>query len=158
MSIFSLLHQSNRQLSESTLYSERDFYKQFYKDMRHAIGSVYIESPFIASARMERLLPKFEELLDKGVRITLVTRDPVEYDDEFMRDQATNEILRCVETGIEVNLMTGFHHRKLAIIDDTILWEGSLNILSNGKSKEIMRRIEDRGVVSEMKRFLLRQL
>ena len=32
------------------------------------------------------------------------------------------------------------HYWKLPAIDDKILWEGSLNILSHGHSREIMRR------------------
>ena len=34
------------------------------------------------------------------------------------------------------------HHCKLAFIDRNVLWEGSLNILSQTNSREIMRRIE----------------
>lgn len=38
-------------------------------------------------------------------------------------------------------LFTGKLHRKIAITDNEILWEGSLNILSQSDSCEIMRRI-----------------
>ena len=31
----------------------------------------------------------------------------------------------------------GNHHRKLAILDRKVLWEGSLNILSQTRSREI---------------------
>lgn len=37
-------------------------------------------------------------------------------------------------------LYTVGHHRKLAIIDRELFYEGSLNILSYGDSCEIMRR------------------
>ena len=56
------------------------------------------------------------------------------------------------DLGIEV-LMTGGHHRKLAIIDDAILWEGSLNILSQNDSCELMRRIKSDVAVKELLRF-----
>ena len=84
----------------------------------------------------------------------MVTRPPSEYEDEFMRDQATNEILQCQEVGIRIVLQKGHHHRKLAIIDRKILWEGSLNILSLSNSQEIMRRIEDRETTAKMIKFL----
>ena len=48
----------------------------------------------------------------------------------------------------------GNHHRKLAIIDRQILWEGSLNILSQIKSREIMRRIEGDNYAQDMFNFL----
>jgi hypothetical protein len=51
-------------------------------------------------------------------------------------------------------LYTVKHHRKLAIIDDEILWEGSLNILSQNDSCEIMRRTVSQQVASEMVRFI----
>jgi hypothetical protein len=55
-------------------------------------------------------------------------------------------------------LYTGGHHRKLAVLDKHILWEGSLNILSNNGTCEVMRRIESRELAEQMVRFLgLRQ-
>ena len=41
-------------------------------------------------------------------------------------------------------------HHKIAIIDDSIAWEGSLNILSHWGSGEHMRRFGDEGVVEEI--------
>lgn len=46
------------------------------------------------------------------------------------------------------------HHRKLAIIDGHVLYEGSLNILSQSSSCEVMRRIESELIASQMLRFL----
>jgi hypothetical protein len=56
--------------------------------------------------------------------------------------------------GIQVLLCSGNDHRKLAIIDRKVLWEGSLNILSQTKSREIMRRIENETLALEMFEFL----
>jgi len=56
--------------------------------------------------------------------------------------------------GVQVLLCTGNHHRKLAILDRNILWEGSLNILSQRHSREIMRRIENEELSLEMFNFL----
>lgn len=50
--------------------------------------------------------------------------------------------------------MTGAHHRKLAIIDDDILWEGGLNVLSQNDSCEIMRRIKSNEVFKQMMQFI----
>ena len=41
--------------------------------------------------------------------------------------------------GIQVYVTRNEHHHKLAILDRQILWEGSLNILSQTKSREIMQ-------------------
>jgi len=56
--------------------------------------------------------------------------------------------------GVQTFLCSGNHHRKLAIIDRKILWEGSLNILSQNNSREIMRRIEGEAFATELFEFL----
>jgi len=56
--------------------------------------------------------------------------------------------------GVQVLLCVGNHHRKLAILDRKILWEGSLNILSQTHSREIMRRIDSSKLTGEMFKFL----
>lgn len=103
---------------------------------------------------MESLYSVLSELLSRKVRIYIVTRDPVDHEDEYMRHQATNEILYCMELGINVVLLKGYHHRKIAILDRNILWEGSLNILSYSNSQEIMRRIENKESANQMFSFL----
>ncbi len=89
----------------------------------------------------------------KGVKIHIITRHPSEHDEHFCY-QATEEILKCSELGINVILLKGNHHRKLAILDRTTLWEGSLNILSQSSSKEIMRRIDSQHSALKMYNFL----
>ncbi len=140
-------------LQESRLFDETSFYEQFIKDLYSCQKEVIIESPYVTSSRMGVLLPIFTKLISKGIKIHIITRDPIEHD-ENMRYQATNEVLSCKENGINIILLRGNHHRKLAIIDRTILWEGSLNILSQGYSKEIMRRIKGDVSVKETRIFL----
>lgn len=144
----------NQNKFKSKLFNERSFYTQFLKDLDKSSSEVIIESPFITSSRMELLHPIFEKLLTRRVNIYIITRDPSEHDDEFMRYQSTDEILKCKEMGININLLKGFHHRKLAIIDRKILWEGSLNILSYSNSREIMRRIDNQDYAVQMYKFL----
>ena len=138
----------------SKLFTQNDFYKRFTHDLKNCKNEVIIESPYLTASRMELLHPVFSDLLSRKVRIHIITRDPVDHDDEYTRDQATNEILSCMELGINVVLLKGYHHRKIAIIDRSVLWEGSLNILSYSKSQEIMRRIEDKDSANQMFSFL----
>ncbi len=56
--------------------------------------------------------------------------------------QAEGEISEFEIMGVQVLMCSGNHHRKLAILDRKVLWEGSLNILSQTRSREIMRRIK----------------
>lgn len=102
---------------------------------------------------MEKLTPIFKELLSRKVKVHIITRDPSELD-EPSRYQATDEILKYSEMGLNILLLNGHHHRKIAIIDRCILWEGSLNILSHCRSKEIMRRIKGVNSAIQMFNFL----
>jgi phosphatidylserine/phosphatidylglycerophosphate/cardiolipin synthase-like enzyme len=123
------------------------------KDLLHASREVVIESPFITTERMKTLFPIFEKLVRRNIAVYVFTRDPREHSDTY-EYQSEAEIQRFEELGVQVLLCTGNHHRKLAIIDRKILWEGSLNILSQMKSREIMRRIDDKQTTIDTISFL----
>ena len=137
----------------STLFDEKTFYQAFLRDLRCCRNEVFIESPYITSKRAEMLIPIFDDLLVKGVKIYVMTRDPQEHD-ENMEYQSEEAISLFERMGIQVLLCIGNHHRKLAILDRKILWEGSLNILSQTHSREIMRRIKNDTFAMEMFNFL----
>lgn len=135
-------------LTYSKLYDQSTFYKAFLCDLRKAKTRVIIESPFITDKRMKLLFPTLKLLRHKGVRIIVNTK-PLEEHTLSYQSQAIQVIGIMQDLDIEV-LRTVGHHRKLAIIDDNILWEGSLNILSQNDSCEVMRRIKSVVAVKEM--------
>ncbi|MEI6053803.1 MAG: phospholipase D-like domain-containing protein [Candidatus Saccharibacteria bacterium] len=138
-------------LSHSRLYDQNTFYDAFLKDLRRAKSLVIIESPFITEKRMQVLLPILNKLRTKNIRIIVNTK-PFDEHEPTYREQAIWGVGIMQDMGIDV-LLTSGHHRKLAIIDD-ILWEGSLNILSQNNSCEIMRRTKSKGLVKEISRFI----
>ena len=107
-------------------------------DLRIARKSVIIESPFLRTARAERFIPIFHRLKKRGVA-TLLNTKPLEEHDEIYKLQAQKSLILLQFAGVDV-LFTVKHHRKLAIIDKEIIYEGSLNIFSYRDSCEIMRR------------------
>jgi len=144
---------SSPNITPSILYDESTFYQAFFKDLESCRKEVIIESPFITSSRMERFYPAFQKMLDRRTKVLIITRDPSDLDPEI-RDFATNEIMQMSDMGVSVTLLKGNHHRKLAIIDRKITWEGSLNILSQNNSMEIMRRIDDKVTTEDLIKFL----
>src|SRR6266702_3318225 len=124
----------------SRLYNEQTFYQAFTRDLSSCISEAVIESPFITSNRVASLLPIFEKMRSRQVKITINTRHPAEHEAPY-DSQAWWAIEQMQDMGIEI-LFTGGHHRKLAIFDKRVLWEGSLNALSQYDSCEVMRRIE----------------
>ena len=139
-------------MNNSALFDNNTFYKAFERDLRRARHSVIIESPFITRRRMEHLLPLLMKLRRNGVRIVVNTRNPEEHNEEYAI-QAEDAVAAMQDIGIKV-LYTVKHHRKLAIIDEEVLWEGSLNILSQGDSCEIMRRTYSNDLAKGMMHFI----
>ncbi len=114
---------SATELLTSALYSETTFYRSFQRDLKLATHEVIIESPFIAC---------------KGVRVRINTHNPRHHERE-LQIQAWQSIKQLRRVGVKVKFYDDMRHRKLAVIDRVILWEGSLNIPSQSYSKEVMR-------------------
>lgn len=140
------------ELCASRLFDNETFYKAFIGDLRRANQNIYIESPFITTKRMGMLLTMLRQARQSGIQITVNTRPPREHDGSYI-DQAYKAVQDMQSIGITV-LYTVKHHRKIAIIDDEILWEGSLNILSQSDSCELMRRSVSTSLVRQMKKHI----
>lgn len=137
----------------TSLFDETTFYTQFSRDLQSANHEVIIESPFIGMERMKTLLPVIEWMINLGIEVYIITRSPEKHTGIMKRH--TEEVISHLERlGVQVLVTSNNHHRKLAIIDRNILWEGSLNILSQSNSREVMRRIEGENYAQEMFTFL----
>jgi hypothetical protein len=136
----------------STLHDQDTFYPSFQHDLKNCSSELIIESPFITTRRMNELLPLLRKLSKRGARIYINTRDPIEHSPEYAV-QAFSAVAALQGLGVVV-LFTVKHHRKLAIIDRQIIWEGSLNILSYSNSCEIMRRLMSSSLAEELIGFI----
>ncbi len=136
----------------SSLYDQDTFHPAFLKDLCRAKQRVIIESPFITTRRISTLLPVFEKLRKRNVSIFINTK-PFDEHEHTYQEQALRSVGVMQDMGIEVLLTTG-HHREIAIIDNDILYEGSLNILSQNDSCEVMRRICSTEAVKHMIQFI----
>jgi phosphatidylserine/phosphatidylglycerophosphate/cardiolipin synthase-like enzyme len=139
-------------LLDSRLYDDKTFYPAFIKDLNNCGSELIIECPFITRRRLQHLLPTLQMLKDRKVRIIINTKDPHELDEE-RREEAYHTVASLQHKGIQV-IYTHGHHRKLAIIDRSILYEGSLNILSQNRSTELMRRTVSIQLAWRMTRFI----
>ena len=147
-----LYSENDAGLITSRLYDQQSFYPAFVADTKRATESIIIESPFISYRRLNWLYPSLESAAKRGIKVIVNTKDPREQD-IYMRTPAEVGIQALQDLGVLV-LFTGGHHRKLAIIDRQITWEGSLNILSQTDSCEVMRRIESAELTEQMIQFI----
>lgn len=139
-------------LLSSRLFDENSFYGAFISDLGQCREEAIIESPFITGNRIASLLPIFAKMRSRGIKIVVNTRQPIEHDAPFDA-QAEKAVRDLQNMGVQV-LFTGALHRKIAILDRKILWEGSLNVLSQNNSCEMMRRTRSTILAQQMMNFV----
>ena len=140
-------------LLTSKLYNEVTFYPTFLRDLKCCQSEVIIESPYMTTRRVDQLLPTLRGLVKRGVKVTVNTRYPGHHE-KLLRIQAWIVTKQLKQIGVHVKFFDDYHHRKIAVLDGTILYEGSLNILSQCRSREVMRRIESKEMTKQMIQFL----
>jgi phosphatidylserine/phosphatidylglycerophosphate/cardiolipin synthase-like enzyme len=151
--MFHLSSKKNSCIAKSKLYDQSTFYNAFLTDLSRSRNEVIIESPFLTVRRTRMFLPILLRLCCSGVKVIVNTKDTNELDQAHMRKDAEESIDILQSTGVAI-LFTGGHHRKTAIIDRNITWEGSLNILSQNDSCEIMRRTASSQIAEELLQFI----
>ncbi len=140
-------------LLTSSLHDEHTFYGSFSRDLRKANNRVLIESPYVTKRRAQEIAPLLLQIHRRGVEVVIYTRNPYHHDGVLV-SQALRGIELLGQSGAEVITCNDMRHRKLAIIDNDILWEGSLNMLSQNGSKEIMRRVVSKELCQQMLQFI----
>lgn len=135
-----------------SLWRETDFHKGFQTELREAKSSIVILSPFIASKRLGDYFDILSEKIRQGIEVVVATKPPG-YQSAGMRDEAEGAIRALEEIGVNIDKRP-YMHQKAAIIDNQVVWFGSLNILSHGRTEEMMMRICGERVAFQVLRYL----
>jgi len=89
-----------------------------------------------------------EPALAKKVKVTVVTRPAKDFQNKDLT--AWSEATKRLEvSGIHLIFKSNIH-QKFAIIDQKIVWYGSINLLSYGSAEESMMRIESNNIAYEL--------
>ena len=129
---------SDTYLHNDIIYDQKTFIDPFLSDVRTAHRSIVIISPFIKELRINWLYRAIQDN-NHPLKVTVVTRSP----DTFQGKTSQNvslAIQKLKEFGAEVICREAIH-QKFAIIDQKIVWYGSINLLSFGASQESIIRI-----------------
>ncbi len=140
-------------LPATSLFDERNFYKKFVADISRAKRSIVIESPYMTERRTNQLIKHLNKASRRGVEIKVYTREPAHHD-PMLESESWKAIELLRKAKVRVFACADMRHRKIAIIDDELLWEGSLNILSQSRSREIMRRTVSKDLVRQMQKII----
>lgn len=138
--------------SATGFFTDVTFYPAFEKDLVCASGSIVIFSPFLTPRGTARWMDILRTKIRNGVRVRLVTK-PLDEQRTVAGEEAQELIDGMRHLGIVVDLRARMHE-KFAVVDDEVLWHGSLNMFSHNKASESMLRIPDRGACQQMARFV----
>ncbi len=133
----------------TTIYNERTFYPAFTKDILKAEKEVIIYSPFITKHRADFFRKTFVRLRIKNIKLFIFTR-PIGEHEEYVQEEARAAAQIYENLGAKVVFLEGSIHEKVAVIDKKILWTGSMNILSQRSSRELMTRTEDEALTAQI--------
>ena len=117
------------------ILTDETFYPAFEADLERSRSEVILYSPFVATNRMNQILPVLKAHSDRGVKIRIFTKSADELDRPELLDK-----LR--DAGLTMKQIRGMHE-KIVVIDHKVTYVGSLNVLSNnGRTRELMSRFE----------------
>ena len=128
-----------------SIFENKNFFHVYSTDISTAQNEVLIVSPFLSIRRVQSAL---SYLATAKVYKTVVTRPPENYAE---KDRA--RISKLIDTLLQhnVNVKTKDSiHQKFAVIDQRIVWYGSINLLSYGVSEESIMRIESPEIAAEL--------
>ncbi|MGX1851673.1 AAA domain-containing protein [Streptomyces sp. NPDC055299] len=124
----------SRHVEVTEIDDERDFYRTFTEEIRHARHSLWLWAPWVAK-RVSSLLPELRAAADRGVRISVFIRDDT---DQLQKKPANQKLITDLRTVAQVVVPMNVMHQKIAVIDERTVMLGSLNVLSQYWTREVM--------------------
>ena len=138
--------------SNNAIFDSRNFLPVLEKDVYAARQEIVIASPYMKKYRTMQMLKILSAALISGARVTVITRPAENYK---LADQpgAATLLKTLVDAGVQVITKSGAH-QKFAVIDQSIVWYGNINLLGYGSAEESTMRLEQREIAEELLRML----
>ena len=130
------------------IHTGNSFQPIYSRDLSIANQEIIIVSPFLRKHRLLQMIQVLSHAVMNSVKITVLTRPPDDFKEADR--QVVNENISLLEgAGIHVVLKKAIH-QKFTIIDQYIVWYGSINFLSFGSSEETIMRLESHAIANEL--------
>ena len=130
------------------IFTKDNFLPVFTQDIVAAHKEILIVSPFIRQKRTRQMIQHLFVALGQRIRITIVIR-PKEDFPEKDHHQYQKALDLLTESGLTILFKSNIH-QKFAVMDQTIVWYGSINLLSYGNAQESIMRIESAHIANEL--------
>jgi superfamily II DNA or RNA helicase len=130
------------------IFDKNNFLSVFCHDITAVKREILIVSPFVRKRRAMEMIQHLKSALDKKIRIIVVTRPPEDFKAED-RTALQNNLDLLKSKGISLVFKSNIH-QKFAIMDQRMVWYGSINLLSYGSAQESIMRIESSNIANEL--------
>ena len=130
------------------IFDKDSFLPVFNNDLASTKKEVLIVSPFVRKRCSMQMVQHLKISLNKGIRAIVVTRP--EEDFKTKDRAALQRVLTMLEDNDIHVVFKSNIHQKFAIIDQKIVWYGSINLLSYGSTQESIMRIESSNIANEL--------
>lgn len=128
---------------------DADNYRTVYEnDLQNARFDVVISSPALRTDKVSRIINLLKASMEAGLKATIVTWHPSAslYGNEGHRIELL-ETLR--NAGFHLELAED-NSQRYAIIDKTIVWYGSMNLLAKEDVEDCIMRLESKDIAAEL--------
>jgi phosphatidylserine/phosphatidylglycerophosphate/cardiolipin synthase-like enzyme len=132
----------------NTIFDNHNFLTVFSNDILAANNEILIVSPYISKKRINQMLTMLMTGINNGARVTVITRPATDY--KVKDSNVLKEMIDSIKnSGINIVLKANIH-QKFAIIDQRIVWYGSINLLSFGSAEESIMRLDSPNIAYEL--------
>lgn len=137
------------------IFDKSNFLPVYGNDILAAEREILIVSPFVTKRRTLQMMQQLEIALRNKVKVTVVTRPTGDFGEKGPPAlQGTLDLLQ--HAGVNVVFRSNIH-QKFALIDQKVVWYGSINLLSFGSAEESIMRLESPNIASELLKSLEKQ-
>ena len=132
----------------NTIFDIDSYEKVYEKDLLEANKEIIISSPGLNHAKVDVFVKHIKQRQEDGVKLTVITLNPEEYPEEKIED--TKRLVEILKNcGVKIKLQEHLHEH-FAIIDEEIVWYGSMNFLSRAKADDNLMRVKSKDVAQEL--------
>lgn len=126
--------------ADRMVMTQEAFFGKITQDLAGAQDRVVIYSPFMTQNRVGQMAPHIKAAIGRGVRVYVITKTATE-EERGKRQLATYREIEAslADWGVVVAHKRNMHE-KVVLIDDEVVWTGSLNALSFSDTQEVMER------------------
>lgn len=130
------------------IFDKSNFLPVYSNDIMNATREILIVSPFITRKRCANIVQNLQVAIANKVKVIVVTRPAEDFEG---RDIASlNEALDLLRSiGVSIVFKSNIH-QKFAVMDQKIVWYGSINLLSYGSAEESIMRLESPNIAYEL--------